>query len=101
MLRVARIVPEFCTRARPENRATPCVTRNKEFLARGVFYPFNCCTNANKPCRTAALGCQNKRATDYDYRCLTAEDAGDAEVGTEAFSALRVPAGNRTPLILP
>jgi len=43
--RVARIVPEFCARARPEGRVTPCDGRNKEFLARGVFPLFNCCTN--------------------------------------------------------
>jgi hypothetical protein len=30
----------------PENGATPYDRRNKEFLARGVFYLFNCCTNA-------------------------------------------------------
>jgi hypothetical protein len=71
--RVARIVPEFWARATARNRVTPCAARNKEFFARGVFCLFNCCTNANKPCRTAALGCQNNRATDY--RCLTAEDA--------------------------
>ncbi len=45
MLRVARVVPEFCARARPESRVTPCAGRNKEFLARGVFYLLNCCTN--------------------------------------------------------
>ncbi len=43
--RVARIVPEFCARAASKNRATPCAGRNKEFLARGVFYLLNCCTN--------------------------------------------------------
>ena len=46
-------MPEFCARVRPENRATPCAARNKEFLVWSVFYLLNCCTNANKPCRTA------------------------------------------------
>jgi len=46
MLRVARIVPEFCARTRLVPRATPCAQRNKEFLARGAFCLFNCCTNA-------------------------------------------------------
>jgi hypothetical protein len=45
MLRVAQIVPEFCARANSENCVTPCARRNKEFLARGVLYLFNCCTN--------------------------------------------------------
>ena len=45
MLRVARIVPEFCARTRLVPRATPCAQRNKEFLARGAFCLFNCCTN--------------------------------------------------------
>jgi len=45
MLRVARIVPEFCAHERPENRATPCAQRNKEFFTRGVFYLLDCCTN--------------------------------------------------------
>ncbi len=48
MLRVARVVTEFCARARPESRVTPCAGGNKEFPARGVFYLLNCCTNANE-----------------------------------------------------
>ncbi len=48
MLRVARIVTEFCARARPETPATPCAPRDKEFLARGVFCLFNCCTNGTR-----------------------------------------------------
>ncbi len=47
MLRVARIVPEFCARGRPKNRATPCAVRNREFLARGVL------SNKPNPCRYA------------------------------------------------
>jgi hypothetical protein len=46
MGRVARIVPEFCARTTPRNGATPCAQRNNKFLARGVFYLLNCCTNA-------------------------------------------------------
>jgi len=42
---VARIVPEFCARARPWNGVTLCVRWNKEFLAGRVFSLFNCCTN--------------------------------------------------------
>ncbi len=53
MLRVARIVPEFCARTRPESGVTPCAGRNKEFFARGVFYLFNCCTNVAGSCRFA------------------------------------------------
>jgi hypothetical protein len=49
--RVARIVPEFRARTTPENRATPWAQRNKEFLARGVFYLFNCCTNGTRNAR--------------------------------------------------
>ena len=45
MLRVARIVPEFCARPTPENGATPCAQGIKNFSARGVFYLLNCCTN--------------------------------------------------------
>ncbi len=45
MLRVARIVPEFWAQTTPENGATPCAQRNKEFFARGVFYLLSCCTN--------------------------------------------------------
>ncbi len=51
--RVARIVLEFCARANPDDRATPCAGRNKEFLARGVFYLFNCCTNVVISCQSA------------------------------------------------
>ena len=43
--RVARTVPKFCARANPGNHVTPCAGRNKEFLARGVFYLLDCCTN--------------------------------------------------------
>ena len=46
LLRVARIVPEFCARTTPETRATPCPHRNKRFLVRGVFWLLDCCTNA-------------------------------------------------------
>jgi hypothetical protein len=46
LLRVARIVPEFWARVTSKNRATPCAQRNKESFSRGVFYLFNCCTNA-------------------------------------------------------
>jgi hypothetical protein len=42
---VAGIVPKFCARAGPQNRATPYARRNKRFFARGVFYLLNCCTN--------------------------------------------------------
>jgi hypothetical protein len=121
---VARIVPEFCARARPEKHVTPGAARNKEFLARGVFHLFNCCTNvvvyywcagdsrrqgprgqqagggrpagnanlpigclrnarsrelffnrndANEPCRTAALGCENKRLPATDCCFLNRE----------------------------
>jgi hypothetical protein len=43
--RVARIVPKFRAQPRPRNRVTPGAGRSKEFLARGVFCLFNCCTN--------------------------------------------------------
>jgi hypothetical protein len=43
--RVARIVPEFWARTTLPRRATPGGPRNKEFLARGVFYSWDCCTN--------------------------------------------------------
>ncbi len=43
--RVAGIVPEFCARANPESRVTPCAIIDKEFLARGVFCLPNCRTN--------------------------------------------------------
>jgi hypothetical protein len=42
---VARIVPEFRARARPEKRITFAAARNKKFFAGGVFSLFNCCTN--------------------------------------------------------
>ncbi len=45
MLRVARIVPEFCACAGHGNHVTPCAERNKESSACGLFYLFNCCTN--------------------------------------------------------
>jgi hypothetical protein len=48
MGRVARIVTKFCARTTPQNGATPCAARNKEFLARGVFYLFHWCTNGTK-----------------------------------------------------
>ena len=38
-------MPEFCARARPESRVTPCGPRNKESFAHGVFYLWDCCTN--------------------------------------------------------
>jgi hypothetical protein len=38
-------VPKFCARAGPQNGVTPYARRNKRFLARGVFYLFNCYTN--------------------------------------------------------
>ncbi len=53
MLRVARIVPEFCALITPRGRVTPCAGRNKEFLARGVFYLVNCCTNVVVSCQFA------------------------------------------------
>jgi hypothetical protein len=43
--RVARIVSEFCARTAPENGATPCAQRNKEFFGGEVSYLLNCCTN--------------------------------------------------------
>jgi len=49
--RVARIVPEFCTRTRPLDRATLYVQRNKEFLPCGAFCLFNCCTNVVRAIR--------------------------------------------------
>jgi hypothetical protein len=42
---VARIVPEFRARGTPEKRITPGAARNRNFLSRGAFYLFNCCTN--------------------------------------------------------
>ena len=51
MGRVARIVPEFCARAEPENCITPGAARKKEFFARGVFYLLNCCTNGVIPAK--------------------------------------------------
>ncbi len=45
LLRVARIVTEFCARTTTQNGATPCAQRNREFFARRVFHLFNCCTN--------------------------------------------------------
>jgi hypothetical protein len=38
-------VTEFGARTTLYNRVIPCVEWNKEFLARRVFYLFNCCTN--------------------------------------------------------
>ncbi len=54
LLRVAQIMPKFCACARHGNRVTPCAQRDKEFLARGVFYLCHCCTNvvANRRCAT-------------------------------------------------
>ena len=45
MARVARIVPEFCACVTPRNHATPCSRCIKEFLGRGPFGLFNCCTD--------------------------------------------------------
>jgi hypothetical protein len=57
MARVARIVTEFWVPGMPRNGATPCARRNKEFLTRGVFCLFNCCTNV--PVRR--VGCAHHR----------------------------------------
>jgi hypothetical protein len=43
--RVAGIATEFRARGTAGKRVTPGAGRNKEFLARGVFSLFNCCTN--------------------------------------------------------
>jgi hypothetical protein len=45
--RVARIVTEFWARTTPQDGATRYANRNKEFLAGGAFYLFNCCTNVD------------------------------------------------------
>ncbi len=45
LLRVARIVPEFCARATVPSHVTSCAERNREFFTRGVFCLFDCCTN--------------------------------------------------------
>jgi hypothetical protein len=45
MGRVARTLTEFCARVTPPDRVTPCACCNKGFLARGMFYLLNCCTN--------------------------------------------------------
>jgi hypothetical protein len=55
---VARIVPEFCARLALENGVTPCARGNKEFLARGVFCLFNCCTDTTV--RRMGLGSQTR-----------------------------------------
>ena len=52
MGRVARIVPEFCVYATPEDRVTPCARRNRRFFARGVFHLLDCCRNLVALCRT-------------------------------------------------
>jgi hypothetical protein len=69
MLRVARIVPEFCARTTSKNGVTPCAGRTKEFLARRVFYLFNRCTNVIVrrvmwPSRPR-LGTEDGPTTDY------------------------------------
>jgi hypothetical protein len=56
--RVARIVPEFCAPTTPENGATPCARRSKEFLARGAFYLLNCCTNVDSQAADGQCKCR-------------------------------------------
>ncbi len=73
MLRVARIVTEFCARTRPGSGVTPCAGRNKEFLARRVFYLFNCCTNVIVRNRRPEAGGQTAYrllTTDYWFLCV-------------------------------
>ncbi len=45
MLRVARIVPEFCACAGQKKCITLCAQRNNKFFVCAVFCLFNCCRN--------------------------------------------------------
>jgi len=101
--RVARIVPEFWAQTTPEYGATPCSQRNSEFFARGAFCLFYCCTSASVHSGSQAASRQAlprsavRRAGSEQSRTGrrgTGIDPAPPAAGTEAFSALRVPAAS-------
>jgi hypothetical protein len=63
--RVARIVPEFWAQTTAENGTTPCAPRNKEFLARGVFYLLNCCRNVDSQAADGQRKCRPRGGGEW------------------------------------